>query len=291
MFWRRRLSRRAFFKAAVASTIGTPLLGAGTLAYARNVEPGWVEVASVHLKLPRLEPEFDGYRMAQFSDIHVGGWMTRRRLIHIVELVNEQRPDLVVITGDFVTRQPQLHAADLVTALSALAPRDAALAVLGNHDHWSGADTVRQVIRDSGLLDISNSVHTLRRGPAMLHIAGVDDVWVGKADLDRVLEQLPKSGSAILLAHEPDFADRSAASRRFDLQLSGHSHGGQIIVPFLGPPVLPPHGRKYPVGRYQVGEMIQYTNRGVGMVAPQVRLNCRPEITVFTLQAARPRTS
>ncbi|MBZ0286049.1 MAG: metallophosphoesterase, partial [Anaerolineae bacterium] len=86
------------------------------------------------------------------------------------------------------------------------------------------------------------------------------------------------------LAHEPDYADISAATGRFDLQISGHSHGGQVVIPFIGPPVVPPYSKKYPLGRYQVGTMIQYTNRGVGMISPAVRFNCRPEITVFTLR-------
>jgi predicted MPP superfamily phosphohydrolase len=88
------------------------------------------------------------------------------------------------------------------------------------------------------------------------------------------------------LVHEPDFADVGAQTGRFDLQLSGHSHGGQINFPLLGPPLLPPCARKYPLGRYQVGEMNLYTNRGLGMVPPKVRINCRPEITVFTLEVA-----
>lgn len=282
----RRLSRRAFLKTALASAIGAPLLGLGSFVYARDVEPGWIAVTPMHLKLPRLDAEFDGYRVVQISDIHIGGWMSRGRLTEIAALINRQRPDLVVVTGDFVTYKPQKFAVDIAAALNTLQPRDAALAVLGNHDHWTNAGIVRRIIRDSGMIDVSNAVHTLRRGSAMLHIAGVDDYWVGKADLERVLKRLPSSGAAILLAHEPDFADISAASGRFDLQLSGHSHGGQVIIPLLGPPVLPPYGRKYPAGRYQVGNMIQYTNRGVGMVHPQVRFNCRPEITVFTLEAA-----
>jgi predicted MPP superfamily phosphohydrolase len=129
-------------------------------------------------------------------------------------------------------------------------------------------------------------VHTLERGGSLLHIAGVDDVWERQDRLDLVLDRLPAEGGAILLAHEPDFADTSAATGRFDLQISGHSHGGQVIAPFAGPLRLPHLGRKYPLGLYRVGDMLQYTNRGVGMVYPYVRFNCRPEITLFTLRAA-----
>ena len=106
------------------------------------------------------------------------------------------------------------------------------------------------------------------------------------ADLEIVLAQIPAQGEAILLAHEPDFADCSAGVGRFSLQISGHTHGGQVVFPMVGPPLLPPGGRKYPIGRYQINGMVQYTNRGIGTTSIQVRLNCSPEITVFNLLAA-----
>lgn len=169
----------------------------------------------------------------------------------------------------------------MIAELSRLQPF--AVAVLGNHDHWTNAAAIRDVLRDSGIIDLNNDIYTLEKEGALLHLAGVDDIWENKHRLDVVLEKLPESGAAILLAHEPDFADESAATGRFDLQLSGHSHGGQIRLPLLGAPVLPALGQKYPSGQYQVGSMIQYTNRGLGMVFPTVRFNCRPEITLLTL--------
>jgi predicted MPP superfamily phosphohydrolase len=108
---------------------------------------------------------------------------------------------------------------------------------------------------------------------------------MGNVQLNSVIEALPSDGAAILLAHEPDFADESARSGRFDLQVSGHSHGGQVAIPFFGPPVLPYLGRKYPAGLYKVGNMFQYTNRGVGMARLPFRFNCPPEITIFTLKS------
>jgi len=163
--------------------------------------------------------------------------------------------------------------------------------VLGNHDHWSGADAIRGLLRQAGVHELRNTALTLRRGAAQLHIAGVDSYWERQDRLEAVLATLPADGAAVLLAHEPDYADISAASGRFDLQLSGHTHGGQVVIPFLGPPVLPHLGKKYPAGRYQVGSMIQYTNRGLGVIPPRLRFNCRPEITVITLAAASTATA
>src|SRR5574342_916697 len=204
------LSRRAFLKLGLASALEVTLLSVGGLAYAGRIEPGWVDVKPVELTLPRLAPQLDGYRMIQISDIHMDDWMTRSRLAEIVALVNRQAPDLVAITGDFVTDVPERFAQDLIAVLGGLTPRDATLAVLGNHDHWTDPVLVREVIHASGIVNVSNAVYTLRRGPAMLHLPGVDDVWESQDRLDWVLEALPDAGAAVLLAHEPDYADVSA---------------------------------------------------------------------------------
>ncbi len=284
------ISRRAMLKYAVQLTLGTAALGVGGVVYARSVEPEWIEVSLHRLGLPRLARAFHGYRLVQISDIHMDGWMTLERLAGVVRLANAQQADLVALTGDYVThgyrRRRRERYADLARGLGGLRARDGVVGVLGNHDHWASADFARQSLREAGVVELSNRVHRLRRGDATLHVAGVDDYWTGHARLEEVLGQLPAEGAAILLAHEPDFADISAPTGRFDLQISGHSHGGQVRLPLLGAPVLPPYGRKYPMGLYRVGSMLQYTNRGVGMLSPRVRLNCRPEITVYTLETA-----
>jgi len=280
------MSRRSMLKGAVQLALGTAVLGVGGLVYARSVEPEWIEVTRQRVVLPRLAAAFRGYRLVQLSDIHMDHWMTRDRLAGVVRLVNAQQADLVALTGDYVTHGYRRQHANLVSGLGALRAPDGVVGVLGNHDHWSSAEIARRALRDSGAIELSNRAHRIRRGDAVLHVAGVDDYWTGHARLEAVLGQLPAEGAAILLAHEPDFADISAPSARFDLQISGHSHGGQVRLPLLGAPVLPPYGQKYPMGLYHVGSMLQYTNRGVGMLSPRVRLNCRPEITVYTLETA-----
>jgi uncharacterized protein len=252
--------------------------------YVYDLEPSWIEVRSVSLSLPHLAPEFSGYRVVQLSDIHADRRMTAGRIQNLVDRVNRMNPDLVVLTGDFVTRNPQKFAPNLMS-LKALNPTDKTLAILGNHDAWTDPDLVQTTLETAGVDVLSNQVVTLNRSLAQLHIGGVDDVWAQRDHLNEVLDALPSTGAAILLAHEPDFADTSAATGRFDLQLSGHSHGGQIHIPFMKR-VLPPLAYKYPFGQYQVGSMIQYTNRGVGSSGIPIRFNCRPEITIFTLKNA-----
>ena len=266
-------------------TLVAGAVGVAGLEYTRTIEPSWIEITSVHVRMPGMASAFDGYRIAQISDLHLGDWLQLPQLAQVVRTVNGLGADLIAVTGDFITSHASKHAQDLITGLRNLHAPDGVTGILGNHDHWSSAATIRRVIAESGMLDLNNAVHTLQRGGAPLHIAGVDDIWERKARLDDVLAAMPREGAAVLLAHEPDFADTSAASGRFGLQISGHSHGGQIIAPFIGPLALPRYAKKYPLGRYQVGQMTQYTNRGIGMLQPHVRLNCRPEITVYTLEA------
>lgn len=272
-------------RAILESPFGLAFVAATRFIFSRN-EQDWVDLEQICVELPNLEPEFDGYRIAQISDFHIGTWVTRRHLEEVVELVNRQKPDLVAITGDFVTFSPQLFSRDLVETLGKLSPRDKTVAILGNHDHWSDPGLIRQVIREIGAVDLSNRVITLYRGTAKLHLAGVDDYMDGHDRLDLVLDQMPdRREAAVLLAHEPDFADFAAETGRFDLQISGHTHGGQIRIPYLGAPFLPRYGRKYPSGLYHVNGLTLYTNRGIGTAEFNVRWNCRPEITIFTLQA------
>ena len=285
----RRLSRRAFVRLTVGSALATTAAGTGGLAYISQVEPRWFDIERQTLILPRLAPAFAGYRLMHLSDIHMDPWMTAARFLDIVAMANGLAPDLIAITGDFVTAAAARYADALAAALRGLRARDGVLATLGNHDHWSDAAKVRESLAGGNVRELNNDLHVVRRGADALYLGGIDDHWEGKSRFDQVLNRLRSAqdgredGAAILLAHEPDFADSSAATGRFDLQLSGHSHGGQVNLPGIGPLILPPLAQKYPQGRYQVGGMIQYTSRGLGMVRPYVRLGCRPEITLFTL--------
>jgi predicted MPP superfamily phosphohydrolase len=251
--------------------------------YAFNIEPNWYEVQQVTLTLPHLPAAFDRYRIVQLTDIHVDNRMNPARLQRITKLVNQQQPDLIVMTGDYVTRRAERYLPNLALGLQHLQAPDGLLAVLGNHDHWINPQLVIQTLQSFGVQVLNNSLVTIQRDHAQLQVAGLDDLVFWKADLKPILAQMGTAQGAILLAHEPDSADTNAATGKFDLQLSGHAHGGQIR--FLGIHFFPKRGRIYPVGQYQVGPMIQYTSRGIGAVPPRGRLNCRPEITVLTLRS------
>lgn len=242
------------------------------------------QIEEIEVIIPTLDPVYDGYRLANISDIHLGQWITAEHLDGVVTLVNQQKPDSVTITGDFVSYILEDFAEDLTSGLKQLKPHDKTFAVLGNHDHWLGAEKIRDILNECNIIDVSNNVSTLCRKKAPLHIAGVDSVMLEKHRLDLVMKKLPEDGPAILLAHEPDFADVSSTTGRFSLQISGHSHGGQFLIPGIGTLIRGPHFIKYPVGKYQVGDMVLYTSRGLGTNVFRFRINCPPEITIFTLK-------
>jgi predicted MPP superfamily phosphohydrolase len=269
-------------------------LGAGTAFYAHNIEPGWVEVTQQRIPLPRLGNAFNGYRLVQISDIHAdNGFMNEERLRNIVNMVNEQHADVIVITGDFVTDYlPGLE--KTLAVLSKLRAKDGVFGILGNHDHPAGVEWVRECLRLGQVRELSNAVHTLRRGDQMLHLVGMDDLWPENDGvpapveshlplLNQLTASLPAEGAAILLVHEPDFAEVAATNERIGLQLSGHSHGGQVRIPLHGPIFLPPLSRKYPMGLYHIKNMLHYTNRGIGVLSAPIRFDCRPEIAVMDL--------
>ncbi|MEI7989051.1 MAG: metallophosphoesterase, partial [Chloroflexota bacterium] len=261
-----QISRHDFLK-----VLGLSFLGAGIASscsiISDSTKADWLEINSIRIKIPRLSPSFNGYRLLQISDIHFDDAdMNRERLADVIQVINQQKVDLVAITGDFITRnsnpldQTLIFEQTLIEQLSKLTAQDGIVAVFGNHD-LSDEAGIRQVMGKAGIRLLSNTVYLLQRGKDMLNITGIsthDDFS------DRALSRLREPGATILLAHYPDFADQNAATGRIDLQISGHSHGGQVNLPGLGPLILPDAGIKYPSGLYNIGNMLLYTNRGLG---------------------------
>ena len=254
--------------------------------YSSKIEPNWIEVIPVQLTIPNLDSAFNEFKIVQISDIHTSAFMPESRLKKIVKLVNRQNPNAIAITGDVITKYKKFDANKIENILSKLTSDDGNFSVLGNHDHWEKVtDKLKKSLAKSNINNLDNQVYIIERGTAKLAIAGIDDPYWGKPDLDRVINQLPNNTPAILLVHEPDYAEQAVQTHKFALQLSGHSHGGQIRIPLRDPLVLPRGGRKYFDGLNQVGDMAEYTNRGLGMTGLPFRFGSRPEITVFTLHS------
>ena len=244
----------------------------------------------VEVRLKRLPEAFDGFRIAQISDIHFGPYMGREGVERGLRVARELRPDLVLLTGDFVSHSigkahgiDGAHHAEPCADVLAQWKDMPMMAILGNHDHWNGADIVASALRERGIRVLRNESMPLEKEGGRLWIAGADDALVGAVDMTKTLRGVPASEATILLAHEPDFADYAA---RFpvDLQLSGHSHGGQVRIPGVGPIVLPEMALKYHTGLNRVGQLQVYTNWGLGMITPPVRFWCPPKVTLIKLR-------
>jgi predicted MPP superfamily phosphohydrolase len=283
-------SRRRFLQGstAVAATGALAVLGDGVIFEANRPQ-----VVSVEIPLSRLSEAWDGFRIAQLSDLHYDDHFSVVPIRKAVDLVKSLKPDLIVLTGDFIT-SPFVNRRPLVLIKAAKAIEPCAqilaemqapfgvLATLGNHDVSTDPAHITAALEAQGVAVLRNRAVPLERNGARLWLSGLDDVLEGKYDLKLTLKDVPPTEPVVLLAHEPDFADYA---HHVDLQLSGHSHGGQIRLPGIGAPVLPVMGRKYPKGLRRIGPLTLYTNVGVGTVIMPMRLNCPPEVTLITLRA------
>jgi predicted MPP superfamily phosphohydrolase len=282
MKWMPRLSRRQFLR---RSAFGLAGLAVATSVYG-GAERGWVDVERREVILPRLPAAFDGFPLVHLSDFHFGRLLTSGLVEEVIEVTRNLAAEAIFLTGDFVTSASSGVLERVTDALRGLSAPHGVWGVLGNHDHWTNSEKVGAAVTRAGIRLLCNSAGVLERGRSRLWIAGVDDVLVRKADLAAALSDVPHEETAVLLVHEPDYADVARLDTRIALQLSGHSHGGQICVPGIGPLRLPPWGRKYYRGLYEIGDYRVYTTRGIGTLALPVRINCRPEVTHLTLRAA-----
>ncbi len=282
-------TRRTFLKS------GAALLTAGLAGDAAAWEPDYPRVTRLDVPLKRLSPAWNGLRIVQLSDFHYDPYFSVTPIRHAVEIVGKLQPDLIVLTGDFITEthdsrwvfsytQRTEYVRLCAALLGRMHSRLGSFAIMGNHDVKFGAGTVIESLQSNGIKVLRNSSLPLEENGSRLWLAGVDDVLEGKPDLDLSLQQIPNGEPVILLAHEPDYVLESARSD-VDLQLSGHSHGGQIRIPLLGAPYLPELGRKFPMGSYQIRDTRLYTNVGLGTITIPFRFNCRAEITEFTLRS------
>lgn len=254
--------------------------------YATRIEPRWLRVTRLTLALPDLPPAFEGYRIVQLSDLHLGVRSMGRYLRRVVAAANRERPDLAVITGDITTARRSGGLRDGAPVLAGLRAADGVWATLGNHDYYTRATKVKHALAWAGITLLRNAHSVVERDGQRLVVAGVDDMLWGIPDLPATLCGAPPDAPVILLAHEPDFALVASRDPRVRLQLSGHAHGGQVRVPGLPPLMLPTYGKVYPHGTYRVGDMALYVSSGVGTGRIVVRFNCRPEIAAITLRRA-----
>ena len=281
------MNRREFLR---RGAIGGAAAAVGLVGYTWQVEPHWVQVVQRDMPVRALPEALAGRRLVQLSDLHIGPQVDDEYLIDAFARAKALDPDIVVITGDFLTYVPSRGDAQFEqlrrVLLSLPRGRLATVAILGNHDygvHWVQAHIGRRVMSEverAGADVLRNSVKNV----AGLDIVGVSDLWAGLARPDVALAQR-SSDAAIVLCHNPDTLDGLPWSGYRGWVLAGHTHGGQCKPPFLPPPLLPVRNRRYSAGEIPIGDGRRlYINRGLGHLT-EVRFNVRPEITLFTLRA------
>ena len=275
-----KVTRRQFLKygsaALAAGVVGTT----GYLALSN--ESGEVSVERIPIPLKRLPAVFEGFTIAQISDIHLLPYTRPEFVKKAVAVTNSLNPDVTVLTGDYVWRDNEAMF-ELTPIIAALNARHGVFGILGNHDYWLDVDPVIEGFRQARIPLLVNEHVPITIGGDTLVLAGLDDGWAGHPDLDTALDGAQANAPVILLLHEPDLADAYGPDGRCVLQLSGHSHGGQVRLPGTGALILPYLGQKYDFGLYQINDMWLYTNRGLGNISVPMRLNCAPEVTLFTL--------
>jgi predicted MPP superfamily phosphohydrolase len=232
--------------------------------------------------LPRA---LDGYRIAQLSDVHCGPHTPPERVARWVERINRLEADLVAVTGDLITSGTRYVQA-VAEALSGLRGRDGVYACMGNHDYFTDGEGFAALLAEKGLRVLRNQGELVERDGARLYVAGVDDTWTGRDDVEGTVRRRPDGVPMLLLAHDPNLFPQAAALE-VELTLSGHTHGGQLAIPLFGrrltlARIITP----FTAGLYRRKRSLLYVNRGAGTTGPPVRLGAPAEIALITLRCA-----
>jgi uncharacterized protein len=276
------LRTKSAVRGAVLAT-GAALAVAEAGRRARHVAPYRPVLERVDVRVPPGIETPPRLRIGFLADTHVGSVIRAADIDCALALLLAAGPDLLLFGGDYVSESPR-HISDAAAVLGnvANATRFGSLAVLGNHDYANGAGRMTEALECRGVRVLRNESVRVGDDTGELWIAGIDDALLGSPDLQRAFASVPSNARAITLWHEPDWAERVAKHGAF-LQLSGHSHGGQLRLPFLGPITAPTGGRRFVKGLNFAAGMPIYTSRGVGVYRPPVRFRCPPEVTLVTL--------
>jgi len=274
----KKITRRRFLKlAGGAGAVGV------AASYPVFVERYIVLTNTYRIPVPNLPPAFAGLRIVHLTDLHYGFLVPMSLIRSVVARANRIKRDLIVCTGDYVHEKRATDQIDAVwPVLSGLDAPSGVLSVLGNHDHWADTERSRHWLGKTGQ-DLSHRVRPITRANSRLWFAGAGDLWEDHQDLDGLLDEIPEDECRIVLAHNPDTADTKSTSR-VDLMLSGHTHGGQVDIPFVGTPILPVRNKSYSHGlKTSPRGFPVFISRGIGWAVYPMRFNCFPEIAVLEL--------
>ena len=263
----------------------TYVAGLIVCGYGILIRRRWFHVREVDVPIQGLDPSFDGFRVAHLSDLHIGTNTPKSWGLRWVAAANRVAPDIAVVTGDMVSSGTAFHD-DIAEVVSELRAKDGVFVSMGNHDYFGDGDPLITRIRARGVTVLRNQGVVLERGGKQLFLAGIDDTWTQRDDLDAALAECPKDTQVVLLAHDPE-RFRQAAKRDIALTLAGHTHGGQIAFPFLSRWISLSHlTHHFHQGLYRIGRSTLYVHPGLGTTGPPMRLGVAPIVAILTLRAA-----
>jgi len=274
------MTRRKFLLSSAA--VGLPTLG-----YAGLLEPKMLTIKEITLGIQNLPTGFEGFKIAQLTDFHYRPDLEQDLIKEAVAKAMDWEPDLIALTGDFVDRKPDaLH--DLVPELAPLRAPFGVYGVLGNHDYYQSSELYnREAFRKIQTQLLVNDIAYPQQGEQMVEVIGLDSIYSSTPNFHLPVGSQPEERLRLVLSHEPDTFDQVTARYAPHLQLSGHTHGGQCRIPFVGyAPFTPPYGRQYIDGAYENGSSSLYVSSGLGTSLARLRFACRPEIVLLTLTSA-----
>ncbi|SET92731.1 hypothetical protein SAMN05421676_11130 [Salinibacillus kushneri] len=285
-----KLTRRSFLKRFTYGILGTLGLSGGTYFYSKHIEPSMLTITEKTIQSPKLPKPFNQFKILQFGDTHLGFHYNLDQLRDLVKKINNQKPDLVLFTGDLAddpNSYPSPKFESCVSILSSIHAPHGKYWIYGNHDHGGyGTEKINAVMESGGFELLKNQSTTISMDGSTIQLAGLDDVMLGLPDLDETLKDTDPDSFTLLMCHEPDYADQTV-QYPVDVQLSAHSHGGQIQIPFIGHLITPPYANKYVEGYFKLGEhpLQLYVSRGIGTTRLPLRFLCRPEMNIYYLQS------
>jgi len=283
--------KKSILKKLIISFISIVMIPVSLYFYATEIERKLITVTWNEIEAPTIPKEFNNKKILQFSDVHLGPEFTLKQLENLVEKMNELHPDIVVLTGDLIDKFGS-YSAEKDEAKVILQKINAPLgkyAVFGNHDRGGGGSVFyKKYMEEAGFSVLVNEVQKIKVGNGKyITISGLDDFLLGKPQIDATLKHVRQQDFNMLLVHEPDVVDK-VACYPVDFQVSGHSHGGQVQIPFIGPLITTKLAESYVEGMYELEgknkPLHLYVNRGIGTTRMPVRFWSVPELSVFVLK-------
>lgn len=272
------MNRRSWLRWGVRTALAAPLAATGYGLF----ESGWFGILRQTITLPNLPASFSGTTIAFLTDLHHGRYTSLHYVQTVVNAANKLNPDLILLGGDYAYLSPK-YLPPCFDVLSQLRAPLGVFGVLGNHDHWYDSKLTKECMRKAGIWELTNTGFWIRQRGERLRLGGVDDFWEGVQELPAALGEATSHDATIILSHNPDYAEQ-VDDPRVGLILSGHTHGGQIVLPGNYAPFVPSrYGQKYLHGLVTTPHTQVYVSRGLATTGPPLRIGARPEITLITL--------